>query len=341
MRRIRTTMCLTLLVLIAAPVAVPAWERGKVERFATLPPGEKHPEGIEVDREGNVYVATTALNKPDTSTGTLLVFDRQGQLLRQVKVAGSTKLLLDVRFHPLTGALLVIDFGGAKILTVNPRTGASMVFMTVTGHRPGLDVMAFDDAGNVYTTDAHQGIIWKVGKDGGEGTAWVKSPLLATNGAPRIGANGLAFNNKRTALFVSNTGENSIVKIPVTGSPLTPGTPEVFVYQVCGAPDNLIIDEQDNIWIACKEASEVVIIEPTKGRVIARLGDFDGIGPDGAPRGFAGPAALVFQGDEALVTNLSLPPMDPDRPTVYAPWHAEVTTHTISKIKKRIPSVLK
>lgn len=341
MRRLRTTTCLTLLVLITAPVAISAWERGKVERFATLPPGEKHPEGIEVDREGNLYVVTTAVNKPDTATGTLLVFDPRGKLLRQVSIAGSTKLLLDVRFHPQTGKLLVVDYGGAKVLTVDPRTGASRVFMTVTGDRPGLDAMTFDDGGNVYTTDAHQGIIWKVGKDGGEGTAWVESPLLATKGAPRIGANGLALSNGRTAMFVSNTGENSIVKIPVSGSPLTPGTPEVFVYQVCGAPDNLIIDEHENIWVAGKEASEIVVMEPTKGRVIARLGDFDGVGPDGAPRGLAGPAALVFLGDDVLITNLSLPPMDPDRPTVYSLWHAEVTTHTISKIKKRIPSVPK
>jgi hypothetical protein len=28
--------------------------------------------------------------------------------------------------------------------------------------------MAFDDAGNVYATDAHQGMIWKVGKEGGK-----------------------------------------------------------------------------------------------------------------------------------------------------------------------------
>ena len=36
------------------------WDRGKVERFATLPPGEAHPEGIAVDRDGNVYVVTVA-----------------------------------------------------------------------------------------------------------------------------------------------------------------------------------------------------------------------------------------------------------------------------------------
>ena len=37
---------LTLLLLLAMPIAVQAWERGKVDRFATLPPGEAHPEGL-------------------------------------------------------------------------------------------------------------------------------------------------------------------------------------------------------------------------------------------------------------------------------------------------------
>ena len=46
-----------------------AFDRGKVERFATLPPGEAYPEGIDADAEGNVYVVTVGANKPDTSPG--------------------------------------------------------------------------------------------------------------------------------------------------------------------------------------------------------------------------------------------------------------------------------
>lgn len=35
-----------------------AWDRGKVERFASLPSGEANPEGITVHRHGDVYVTT-------------------------------------------------------------------------------------------------------------------------------------------------------------------------------------------------------------------------------------------------------------------------------------------
>jgi sugar lactone lactonase YvrE len=341
----RAKTALILLALLATPITAQAWERGQVERFATLPAGEAHPEGIAVDRGGNVYVVTVAANKPAESEGTLIVFDPRGKHLRTVRIAGSSRLLLDLRFHPQTGKLLVIDYGAPKVLTVDPHTGASSVFMTVTGKNPGLDGMTFDAAGNLYVTDAHQGLIWKVGPGGGEATAWVVSPLLKpTRPPPAIGANGLAFNNKQTALFVPNTAQDTIVKIPVTGEPLKPGEPEVFVNRAGGGPDGLIIDDEDNLWIACNQSNEIMVLEPKRGQVIARLGDFGGIDRDGAPIGFLWSNSLVFHGDDVLVTNLSLDVgavTSPSLRTVDGPWAAAVKLHTVSKIKKRIPSVPK
>jgi sugar lactone lactonase YvrE len=343
MNRNLAKVALTLAVVLSMPVVVRAWERGKVERFATLPVGEAHPEGICADGEGNVYVVTVAANKPAKSEGTLIVFDRNGKHMRTVSIAGSSRLLLDVRFHPQTGKLLVIDYGAPKVLIVDSQTGASSVFMTVTGKDPGLDGMTFDVAGNVYVTDAHQGIIWKVGKDGGEATPWVSSPLLKpTRAPPAIGANGLSFNNKQTAMFVANTAQDTIVKIPVSGELLNPGKPEVFVNRAGGGPDGLIIDEQDNLWIACNQSNEILVIEPEKGRAIAKLGDFGGIDRDGAPIGFLWSNSLVFHGDDVLVTNLSLDVgavTSQGLRTVDGPWAEQVKLHTVSKIKKRISNV--
>jgi hypothetical protein len=73
MNRAKTMLILLLPVFLATPLAAKAWERGKVETFATLPPGEAHPEGTTMDREGNVYVVTAAANKPKMSEGTLVV----------------------------------------------------------------------------------------------------------------------------------------------------------------------------------------------------------------------------------------------------------------------------
>jgi sugar lactone lactonase YvrE len=337
-------MLLAMLAPLATPIAAHAWERGTVERFATLPPGESHPEGICEDREGNVYVVTVAADKHDTSGGTLLVFDPNGKHLRTVTIAASTPWLLDLRFHPQTGQLLVVDYKAAKVLSVDPNTGASSVFMTVTGEHPGLDGLTIDHAGNVYVTDAHEGIIWKVGRAGGAGTAWVKSPLLKpTRPPPPIGANGLTFNNEQTALFVANTAQDTIVKIPLSGPALDPGTPEVFVNRAGGGPDGVIVDEHDNLWVACNQSNEVLVLEPTQGRVIAKLGDFGGIDKDGAPVGFLWSNSLIFHGDDVLVTNLSLDvgALRPTLRTVDGPWAGQVKRHTVSKIKKTIPRLPK
>src|ERR1700746_1204955 len=191
----RTTIANALTELRMAPMGPPiplnAWDRGTVERFATLPTGTGHPEGICTDSAGNVYVATVDAPSPDRKSGTLVVFDANGKYLRTVSVADSSTQLLDIRFHPQSGKLIVVDYAGAKLLTVDPQTGASSVFMTVTGDHPGLDAFCFDAAGTAYTPDAHQGIIWKVGKEGGAGEIWAQDPLLKpTRFPPAIGANG-------------------------------------------------------------------------------------------------------------------------------------------------------
>ena len=127
----RAFMLLTVLVLLGTTITAKAWDRGEVERFATLPPGEAYPEGICLGPDGNVYVVTVAANKPKGSPGTLLVFDPNGKYLRTVHIAGSSRMLLDLRFHPKNGKLIVIDYEDPKVLAVDPQTGASSVFMGI------------------------------------------------------------------------------------------------------------------------------------------------------------------------------------------------------------------
>ena len=330
-------LVITLLLVVSLAEPAHAWIRSPAITFATLPAGSAHPEGITADAEGNIYVTTFSIDGTPTGNGQLFVFSHNGQLVRQVNVAGSSPLLLDLAFHPTTGALLVIDFGAHQVLAVDPVTGASTAFATIPGGTSaGPNVLTFDGAGNVYISDSFQGIIWRTGPSGGVPIAWVTSALLTTTGVPPFGANGLAFNNGRTALFVANTGNDTVVKIPVSGG--VPGTPAVFVNSVNGA-DGLIIDEQDNVWVAANQADEIVVIDPT-GRVIAKLGDFDGITPNGAPKGLLFPASLVRSGNFVYVTNLSLDLRQFGLPQpVDAQWAAQVATHTISKINAQLPPI--
>lgn len=324
---------LALLICVLFPLHAGAWIRLPAAKFATLPAGAINPEGITVDAEGNIYVTTFAVG--GSPPGQLFVFRPNGKLLRQVSVDGSTNFLLGLAFHPISGDLLVIDNGAQQVLIVDPDTGSSSVFATIPGGGP--NALTFDKVGNVYISDSFQGIIWRTGPMGGPPTAWVTDPLLTTMGVPPFGANGLAFNSDETMLFVANTGNDTVVKIPKDASGIA-GVPEVFVNSVNGA-DGVIIDDEDNIWIAANQADEIVVLDPT-GRVIAKLGDFGGIDPHGAPVGLLFPASLVRSGHFIYVTNLSLdltlfglaPPID-------AQWAAQVTTHTVARIRARIPPV--
>jgi sugar lactone lactonase YvrE len=325
-----------LVLFVLSSSSAHAWNRGSATRFATLPAGTAHPEGIAIDRAGNVYVADFDVSKA-SGPGQLVVFDPAGRLLRVVDVAGSSNLLLGLDFHRVGDAveLLVIDFGTHDVLRVDPVTGASTVFATIPGAGAGPNALAFDAAGNVYVSDSFQGIVWQTGPAGGTPSVWAQSPLLTTAGVPPFGANGLAFNRAGTALFVANTGNDTVVRIPVATRDAG-----VFVNSINGA-DGLAIDPEDRIWVVANQADEIVVVDPTDGHALAKLGDFDGLSADGAPVGLLFPASLAFRGDFVYVTNLALDLrlFNPQFNAVDSAWAAKVTRHTIARLPRHLPPV--
>jgi len=318
------------------PLDAAAWDRGRVERFASLPEGSPNPEGITTDHNGDVYVPGFAPTAP-SGPGKLFVFDEDGDLLRALNVTGSSPALLGVAFHPTNRLpngrrqLLVIDFGAGNVLSVDPMTGAATVFAEIKGG--GLNALTFDAKGNVYISDSFRGIIWRTKPAGGDAVAWAKDDLLLTTGFPPFGANGLDFNHDESSLFVANTGNDSIVRIPVVRDVAQKAV--VFTNSINGA-DGLLVDRDDNVWVCANQSNEIVVTDKT-GKVIAKLGDFGGV-RDGSPVGLLFPASLVRRGDWIYITNLSLDlrPITGQQ-SVDSQWAAKVKTHTISRIRFRIP----
>ena len=322
-----------------------AWDRGDVDILAVLPdvvPGvPSSVEGLTVGPDGNIYVPSFGFNSRGAIGGTavLYVFKPNGTLVRQVPIAGSSPHMLGLAFNPTTGDLLVCDFGAGVLLKVDPVTGHSAVFMTPTLAGSGLNALTFDKAGNVYVSDSFNGVIWKAGPAGGTPTAWSSDPLLGpgTGLTPPFGANGVEFNNEGTILFVANTAFHQIVQIPVTADG-TAGKASVFVTGI-NAPDGIAIDKNDNLWVCANQEDEIVVIN-RQGKVIAKLGDFNGITENGVVRGLLFPASLAFSRDgQALyVSNLTLfLPFAGADPAIDSAWTLQVNHYTVAKIRAEIP----
>jgi sugar lactone lactonase YvrE len=312
--------------------------------LAVLPDGATGPEGLTVGPDGNLYVGTFGYNAQGEvgGNGQLYVFGPDGALIQQISVADSTSHLLGLAFQPYTGRLLVLDAGAGVVREVNPVDGSSRVFMTLATitAQPVPNGVAFDRDGNVYVADSTQGIVWTVGRDGGEGRIWAQDELLTTKLVPPFGANGIVFNHDFSAAFVTNTGNDTILRIPVQSSGQA-GTVAVLTNSVNGA-DGITIDGEDNLWVSANQNDEIDVVDPS-GKLVARLGDFGGV-VDGTPLGLLFPATPAFDADHRFlyVTNLAIDlrvagsPQAGFQQTVDSQWAAQVQHYTVSRLPAEV-----
>jgi sugar lactone lactonase YvrE len=336
---------LALGVLTAAPAG--AWDRGEVDVLAVLPdatPGNPSSvEGLTVGPDGNIYVPTFGFNAAGALTGNavLYVIRPNGTLLRQVTIANSSPHMLGLAFNPINGFLLVLDFGAGKVLHVDPVSGTSSVFMTPTLANSGLNALTFDKVGNVYVSDSFNGVIWKTGPNGGPATIWSNDPLLGpgTGLTPPFGANGVEFNNAGTVMYVANTAFHQIIQIPVNPNG-SAGTASILITGI-NAPDGIAVDKHDNLWVCANQEDDIIVIDKT-GKVIAKLGDFRGVGEAGVVDGLLFPASPAFSpdGKTLYVSNLTLYlPYAGAQAAVDSAWTLQVRHYTVSELPAVIPPI--
>lgn len=327
--------------------------RNAALKFATLPDGVRFPEGITANpATGEIYVATFDFGAPNK----LLRYARNGKLLAERDFGSEPLLGLAFRngkvyianvgnlngIGPARIQRIAADFDGSTPIedvavlpgigapadreTSNP-DGSTDTIDFGSNFAPAPNAMTFDPSGNLYVSDSFQGAIFRIDNAATCATPCAvdtvkHDPLLATAGFPPFGANGLALNAAGTVLYIANTGDDRVLKLDLGSNEI-----DFFAESINGA-DGIAFDGRGRLWVAANQNDEVVALNPS-GRVIMRLGAFQGIEKDGSPDGLLFPASLVIVGDHMYVTNLALPltPAAGDEP------EEDVTRWTISRIK--------
>jgi DNA-binding beta-propeller fold protein YncE len=191
---------------------------------------------------------------------------------------------------------------------------------------PAPNAMVFDAAGNLYVSDSFQGAIYFIANATGCAPACSVAvlkhdPLLATAGFPPFGANGVALSPDGSTLFIANTGDDRVLRMP-TAAPHELG---VFANSINGA-DGLLF-HGGRLWVAANQADEVVALDG-RGRIAIRAGTFFGVDANGVPRGLLFPASMAVADGWMYVANLALAltPSPDDEP------EDDVRRWTISRI---------
>lgn len=343
---------------VAAPEAAKGPVLIEVERFAELPQGVRHPEGLTVDPDsGEFFVGTFDARMPESARNNqLLRYSAQGKVIAQ-RSFGVTPLT-GLAFRD--GQVYVLNFGASKLQRIraqfdantpvedvatffalspaapterridNPDGSQDRITYGASG-LPAINGMVFDRAGNLYVSDSFQGAVYRIARATQcapcEVEVFSRDALLGTTGALPFGANGLAFSADERVLYINNAGDGRVLRMTMPSGPAS-----VLAESVYGA-DGLLF-HRGLLWVASNQTDSIVALDE-KGRVRARTGGFQGIDADGAPRGLLFPAASAVQGDWMLVINLALPITAAEGDE----WEEDVSRWTISRF--RIPASMK
>jgi sugar lactone lactonase YvrE len=272
----------TLIILAVCGLLLPTLGSAKEptqqgrSRFPSFIPFAAGPEGVAVDKVGNVYVSATVASGSDQ--------------IWKIAPSGVRSVLVDLGAPGYAAGLAVDAVGNVYmarlmvpahgVFRVGPDGDA--VLLPGTEQIIGADALAFDQRGTLYITEIvsgdistgafEQGGIWRVPK-GGTAELWLRDELLS--GLPPflfpypVGANGIAFYHGD--LYVINTDKALVVRIPVRPDG-SPGQPEVWkqVEEVAGSfemshlfpvmLDGLALDVHGNVYIAVPSRSAIVRI---------------------------------------------------------------------------------
>lgn len=301
-----------------------AFQKGVVHTFD--PTLGEFPEGVAMDREGNLYVGLAPLGK-------ILRIKRDGST-ETVATLGSQLLGLTVDAKGIIYAAVNAPFTPDNgVWRIDPKNPTQPKLLPGTENIFFPNSLTFDRRGNLYVTSTTgpplgdgtfgKGSIWRI-PPGGKAEPWLAGELLTgliTNLIPQplpLGANGIV-HRKRT-LYVANTSKKHVVRIPID-SKGDPGEPEMIASfaedpgspdlgKAAGAIDGITVDSNGSLYLLLIAEHRVVRISPD-GSLMTTVATTD--------NSLHSPASAVFGttgGDQTalFLTNFALPTF-PNQPT--------------------------
>lgn len=256
----RVKLVLAVAALLLAPAVVAGAAVNTVVVVDYDPAAGELPEGVAVDKRGDVFVSLAPL----------------GQVRKITPSGAETTLAQVVPPGAGNGVLgLAVDApGNVYVAAATLDTATSGVYkITRDGsfaRLPGTGAIAFpngvtlDKKGNVYVTDTVLGAVWRVPATGGTAELWYQSSLLEGSGifgfGFPLGANGIAY--RQGAIVVGNTEGARLVRIEIepdgsagAGVVLAEGLPLLAV-------DGIAFDVHGNVWAAVIAQSTIVRVSP-------------------------------------------------------------------------------
>jgi hypothetical protein len=261
---------------------------GVLSNFVTNPVTGLTAEGI-LNKGQTFYVSTIGLT---ATNGTIFAFDGKGDLtdsytLAGLPVVGQATIYGDDLFVVACSATL----SSGAVVKIDLTTGAVNTAFAVipVGCPNGLTM---DAHGNFLVAD-FAGSIYKVTQSGLV-SLWATGGLLtaASLDGFMIGPNTLAYNQQQNALYVTNTGSNTVVEIPIdqNGS-----AGAMSAYATVPTPDGLEFDAHGDLYVASPFTNNVFVVSPGGSSV--------------SPLNFTGtetldtPSSVLLIGNTLYITN--------------------------------------
>lgn len=223
------------------PPAQPIIAVGEIKAYAE---GLDHPEGLAIDRDGNLWVGGEAGQLYRIRRGSVEVAAQLGGFCLGITISREQEIVVcNAGLH----CVQYVDRAGKVLKTINSAGGSAL-------KTPNFSV--FDEDGTLYFSDSGT---W----NGGDGHVYrVRSNGQVEHVAgPFFFPNGLAMSADGSSLFVAESQRDCVTRIELKRDG-SAGACEVYASGLQRIPDGLALDAEGALYVTCYASDCIYRVTP-------------------------------------------------------------------------------